>query len=120
MTITVAAEATLADVLRAKPIGSRRLVSAGNLDTSRHRRRPQVRRSGFRHRGSDRDNDRLAHNNADFRFLGLVESWLGLTHGALRMNAATRVNGLMADRAAEPGRDRSVEVFGIHPKSSAE
>lgn len=42
----------------------------------------------------------------------------GLTHGALRMNAATRIDRLMADRTTEPGRDRRMEVFGVHPEVS--
>jgi hypothetical protein len=40
------------------------------------------------------------------RWLGLRPGRLGLLDGALRMDVPTGVNGLVADRAAHPGRDR--------------
>jgi hypothetical protein len=34
------------------------------------------------------------------------------------MDAAARINRLVANRAAHPGGNRRVEVLGIHPRSS--
>jgi len=54
----------------------------------------------------------------NLRFIGPRYDRLRLPHRALGMNPRTGVNGLMADRAAQPSRDRRVKMLGIHPVSS--
>ena len=66
---------------------------------------------------------RLGHHGGDAissgkRLVDLGHWGFGLAHGALRMNAATRIDGLMADRTAETSGDRGMEVFGVHPELS--
>jgi hypothetical protein len=50
--------------------------------------------------------------------IDLGNGGLRLAHGALRMNATTRIHGLMTNRATETRGNRGMEVLGIHPVSS--
>ena len=45
--------------------------------------------------------DSLGSGNRDFRLVDFGRGRFGLTHGALRMNATTGIDSLMADRTAE-------------------
>ncbi len=51
-------------------------------------------------------------------FIRPRERGFGLPHCALGMDSRTRIDRLVADRAAKPGGNGSMEVLGIHPRPS--
>jgi hypothetical protein len=57
---------------------------------------------------------RLPVTAGDRRGFALRLGRFGLPHGALRVDAPTGVDGVVADRAAQPGRDRRVEMLWVH------
>ena len=70
------------------------------------------------HRVDDDRDDSVSAGNHDFRLVDFGHGGFGLAHGALRMNAATRIDGLMTDRTTETSGNRGVKVFGVHPELS--
>jgi len=52
------------------------------------------------------------------RRLGLRSGWVGLAYGTLGMDTRTRIDRLVANRAANPGGDRGMEVLGVHQVGS--
>jgi hypothetical protein len=82
-----------------------------------------VLRSSFR--GLDNRYGVNHHGDASLGFrnwrvfgIDLGDGGLRLAHCALRMNAATRIHGLMTNRATETRGNGGMEVLGIHPVSS--
>jgi hypothetical protein len=88
------------------------------LDAHGCGRRPHFRGSQRRHSRRDGHYDVGALFDDRFGSFRFVECWLRLAHRTLGMDAASRINGLVANRAAHPRGNRRVEVLGIHPRSS--
>jgi len=71
-----------------------------------------------RYRINDDGDAAVSPGDQDIALVDLGHGGFGLAHGALRMNAATRIDGLMANRTTGTRRNRGMEVLGVHPKSS--